>query len=112
MDYLDYKQLNRIKSRDFRTRKPFPWANPQGVLKEDAFHHLIERLPDISMFENRHGHSRDHGQKGHNRYSLEYNESLNVAPRWHEFVKELHQHRYRQFLRRLYGFRPMKLTFH
>jgi hypothetical protein len=112
MDYLDYQQLGKIEARQFRSRKPFPWANPAGALTEAAFHHLVEHLPDLSLFERRFGYSRDFGQKGHDRYSLEYDEGLAIHPGWHEFVAELHGHRYRQFLRRLYGFRPMRLSFH
>jgi hypothetical protein len=112
MNYLDYERLDKILARDFRSRRPFPWANPEGVLTGEAFRHLMDHLPDLSLFEKRFGYSRDFGQKGHDRYSLEYDKSLEIHPSWHAFVDELHGHRYRQFLRRLYGFRPMKLSFH
>ena len=112
MVYLDYEQLDKIQAWDFRARKPFPWLNPQGVLTEKAFRHLVDHLPPVSLFEKRFGYSRDFGQKGHDRYSLEYDKDLEIHPSWHEFVAELHGHHYRKFLRRLYGFRPMKLSFH
>ena len=112
MNYLDYEQLNKIQAREFRTRKPFPWTNPEGVLTEEAFRHLLEHLPDISVYESRFGYSRNFGQKGHDRYSLEYDKDLAIHPSWHQFVAELYGHDDRQFLRRLYGFRPMKLSFH
>ena len=112
MNHLDYEKLNRIDYRNFRRRKPFPWSNPSGVLREDAFHRLIENLPDVSLFERRQGYTRDYGQKGHDRYSLEYRENLDIDACWHEFVEELQQSNYRRFLHRLYGVRPMKLAFH
>ena len=112
MKYLDYDQLDSIHVENFKTRKPFPWVNPAGVLKQDALHHLLEHLPDISMFEKRSAYSRKHGQKGHQRWSLEYAPELDIDKSWHEFVSELQQAGYRQFLRRLYGYRPIKLSFH
>jgi hypothetical protein len=112
MNRLDYEQLDRIGYRNFRRRKSFPWSNPSGVLREDAFHHLIENLPDVSLFERRQGYTRDYGQKGHDRYSLEYRENLDIDACWHEFVEELQQSNYRRFLHRVYGVRPMKLAFH
>jgi hypothetical protein len=112
MNYLDYEKLESFQGREFRHRKPYPWANPQGFLTEDAFQHLIDRLPDISLFEKRFGYTRSYGQKGHDRYSLEYDPSLPIDPSWHELVKELHDAPYRRFLRAAYGLRPMKLSFH
>lgn len=112
MNYLNHKNLDGFKAREFRHQKPYPWSNPEGILKEDAFQHLIDRLPDISLFEKRFGYTRSQGQKGHDRYSLEYDSSLPIDPSWHELVKEFHQAPYRRFLRKLYGFRPMKLSFH
>jgi hypothetical protein len=112
MTYLDYDQLDRLRTRDFRRARPYPWANPENLLRDDAFRLLLERLPDIGLFDKNFGYERDHGQKDHDRYSLEYNENLDIDPSWHEFVAELKGPAYRSFLRRLYGFRPMQLAFH
>jgi hypothetical protein len=112
MNFLNYPRLDGIEAAQFRARKPYPWANPKGVLNDEGFKLLVERLPDISMFEKRFGYARDHGQKGHDRWSLEYSTDLDIDPSWHEFVAELHRTGYRHFLRRMYGFRPMKLSFH
>ncbi len=38
--------------------------------------------------------------------------SLPIDPSWHEFVEELQQAPYRRFLRKLYGLRPLKFSFH
>jgi len=112
MHYLDYQKLEAIPSHEFRDKKPFPWINPANLLTDAGFERLLAALPDVSMFHKRFGYVRDHGQKGHDRYSLEYNKKLDIDPSWHAFVKELKSHRYRKFLRKLYGFRPMKLSFH
>lgn len=112
MNYIDIDRLLNFPARDFRQRKPYPWANPEGLLRQEAFQYLVDRLPDIKLFEKRFGYTRHHGQKGHDRYSLEYEPGLSIDPAWHEFVEELHQAPYRRFLRATLGFRPMKLSFH
>ncbi len=112
MNYLDYQQLDKLDSNDFRRQKPYPWANPENLIRDEAYCKLLDNLPDITLFEKRFGYSRDYGQQGHDRYSLEYDSNLEIAPCWHEFVQELHGRNYRSFLRKLYGFRPMKLSFH
>jgi len=112
MEYLNYDLLNSITRNAFRSAKPFPWINPASALTDSGFAALHSALPDISLFEKRFGYNRDHGQKGHDRYSLEYDESLDIDPKWHEFVAELKGPAYRSVLRRLLGFRPMKLSFH
>jgi len=111
MIYLDYEQLNS-ETRGFRRTKPYPWANPEAGIGNDAYRALLNRLPPIELFKKDFGYERNHGQQGHDRYTLEYDESLPVDPRWHEFVAELRTGRYRSFLRKLYGFRPMDLRFH
>jgi hypothetical protein len=112
MNYLDHDKLGKFPGREFRRRKPYPWANPKGILRQEAFQHLVDRLPDINLFEKRFGYTRSHGQKGHDRYSLEYDRELPIDPSWHEFVEELRKGPYRRFLRKLYGLRPFKLSFH
>ncbi len=112
MDYLDYQQLDKQDGNDFRQRMPYPWSNPEGLIRDEGYCKLLDNLPDITLFEKRFGYSRDYGQKGHDRYSLEYDSKLDIAPCWHEFIQELHGNHYRSFLRKLYGFRPMKLSFH
>ena len=112
MSYLDYDKLRTFEAREFRERKPYPWANPQGILTESGHQYLVSHLPDLSLFEKSFGYQRRFGQKGHDKYALEYDRTLPIDPAWHEFVNELHDKPYRQFLRELYGLRPMKLSFH
>lgn len=112
MEYLDFARLNKLSKREFRDQKPFPWVNFAGALTPEAHRVLLAELPEVSRFERRFGYGRDHGQKGHDRYSLEYDRSLDVSPHWHAFVRELESARYRGFLRRMLGFRPMRLSYH
>jgi len=112
MEYLDYARLDGISKRDFLETKPFPWLSFPGALTPEGYRTLLAELPDVAKFERRFGYGRDHGQKGHDRYSLEYDESLDISPHWHAFVRELRSPRYRRFLRKMLGFRPMRLTYH
>ncbi|MEE8311644.1 MAG: hypothetical protein V3R77_05260 [Candidatus Binatia bacterium] len=112
MRYLDFDLLDSLNTEAFRGNRPFPFANPQGALTEEAFVHLMKRLPDPELFTREIGVQRSHGQAPHDRLALEYRGDLAVAPCWHEFVRELRGPRYGRFLKRLFGRRPMALTFH
>jgi hypothetical protein len=112
MNYLDYEKLENFEGREFRQRKPYPWTNPQGILTDEGFQYLVSHLPDFSLFEKSFGYARRFGQKGHDKYALHYDRNLPIDPAWHAFVEELQAPPYRRFLRKLYGLRPMKLSFH
>jgi hypothetical protein len=87
-------------------------VNPEGVLTQDGRARLMRSLPDVADFEPEFGLARSHGQHSHDRYSLCYREDLPVAPAWHEFVAELHGKSYQAFLHRLFGPRPLWLSFY
>jgi hypothetical protein len=112
MKYLDYEKLENFRGQEFRQRKPYPWTNPQGILTEDGFQRLVSHLPDISLFEKSVGYERRFGQQAHDKYALHYDSNLPIDAAWHEFIQELQEVPYRNFLRKLYGLRPMKLSFH
>jgi hypothetical protein len=111
MKYLDYDKLAQFDGQKFKQAKPFPWTNPQGLLTEAGFEYLMAHLPDISLFRKSFGVVRRHGQKGHDKYNLTYTADLDVDPCWHEFVAELEQQPYLDFLRKLYGTRNLKLDY-
>ena len=112
MKYIDEDNLKALTAKDFQSAYPYPWINPQGFLTEDGFNTLLATLPDLDCFESRFGGQRSFGQKGHDRYSLEYDESLDIAPQWHEFVSELNSSTYTRWARKLLGAWAMKLSFH
>ena len=58
------------------------------------------------------GVKRSHGQKPHDRLTLEYNTELEIAPEWHDFVGELRGQIYQDFLKRAFGRGMLALTFH
>ena len=110
--YLDYERLAAMDAREFQAGEPYPWANPEGLLTPEGYRQLIATLPDYSTFEECFGVARAHGQRSHDRYALEYDEALDVAPPWHEFVRELRGPVYHRFLKRMFGRGRLTLRFH
>ena len=115
MEYLNRERIEQIDPASFQNRQPFPWLNLQGFLTDEGYRHLCETLPDISLFERTFGIKRAHGQASHDRYALQYHESLDIAQAWKDFIAELQGETYWSFLHRLFGLPPGKrlpLTLH
>jgi len=112
MQYLDQSKLEAFDVEAFRGLSPYPWANPQALLNDDAFKTLKDCLPDKSLFKAEFGVKRSYGQAPHDRLSLEFDSALNIAPAWQEFVAELRGPAYGRFLRRAFGRGSLALTFH
>jgi len=112
MPYLNPARLNTIDPTAFNTRKPYPWVNPSGVLLDQAYQQLVDTLPDVSAFASSFGEQRKYGQDPHDRFLLEYTGRTRLASPWKEFVHELQQPLYRQFLQRMFGVRSVALRFH
>lgn len=112
MEFLDYEKLDAIDANEFRVQRPFPWVNPEGVLTDQGYRKLVATLPPVSRFAPVFGVARAHGQGSHDRYVLEYDESLDVDPAWHQFAAEIHGERYGRFVRRLFGRGFFRFTCH
>ncbi len=112
MRYLDDDRLAALDDAAFRDARPYPWVNPAGLLREDAFRQLRETLPPVEIFEASFGKARKHGQRSHDRYALSYREDLPIAEAWHDFVAELNGPDYRAFLRRMMGSDAFEPMFH
>ena len=50
MRYLDVERLDAMDAAAFQNRRPYPWANPEGLLTEEGYRRLVETLPDASLF--------------------------------------------------------------
>lgn len=111
-EYLNFARMDALDGEDFRNREPYPWLNPQGLLTDAGYAALRENLPDVDMFSKVFGVQRAHGQRSHDRYTLEYADDLDVPAPWKAFVEELRGPRYRAFLRRIFGVRRLDLNFH
>lgn len=112
MKYVNESLMNRLDAAAFQSTKPYPWLNPEGFLTDDGFSRLRETLPPATMFDQRFGEVRRHGQQSHDRLALDYNPDLRLSSAWHEFIAELNGPTYRAFLDRMFGRRNMRLIFH
>ncbi len=112
MTYLDFTRLSAIDPVAFQSQQPYPWINPERLLTEEGYQRLLETLPDVTLFTPLFGEQRKYGQQSHDRFSLDYHDSLDVAQPWKEFVAELRGKDYQDFLRRLLGVRSFELLFH
>lgn len=112
MKYLDMDRLDRLDGKEFRSQDPFPWINPQGLLTDTGHQHLVETLPDVSLFEKSFGYQRKHGQQAHDRYVLEYSDGVPVDDAWKAFIAELRGPEYHQFVCRMLGIRRFDLNCH
>ena len=112
MPYLDFQRLSAIDPRQFQQEKPYPWINPEGLLTAQGHEELLATLPDVSLFQQRFGVTRAHGQPSHDRFTLEYQENLHLAPAWKSFIAELRGKEYQNFLQRLFKVNSLELTLH
>jgi 2OG-Fe(II) oxygenase superfamily len=112
MDYLNWERLESLDENAFLATKPYPWVNPAGCLTEEGFRKLRETLPPVDKFQRIFGKKRSFGQQSHDRFALEYDESVELSAPWREFIAELESPRYRRFLRRMFGRGGLSIAFH
>ncbi len=110
--YLDVERLEALDVQVFRSRSPYPWVNPEGLLTPGGYQRLLDTLPDVKEFTPLFGVTRKHGQQSHDRYALEYHSGMSVAAPWRDFIRELHGPVYRRFLRRMLDRRLFTLRLH
>ena len=101
MTYLDYDKLRALDTATFQNAKPFPYANPAGLLTEEGFEALRASMPDISLFRKTVGMERQYGQKSHDRYELKHRYDLPLSPAWRDFIAELDGPDYEREIARL-----------
>lgn len=112
MSYLDFALLDSLDAERFRATKPYPWVNPTGCLTSEGFQALHATLPPVERFTHIFGKERSHGQQSHDRFALEYDETLELAAPWRDFIAELESERYTRFLRRMIGRGNLSISFH
>jgi hypothetical protein len=112
MNILDHARLSDISTDSFRSAVPYPWLNPEALLRQEAFDLLRANMPPLDIMKASFGRQRAHGQKPHDRYALEYHPDLDIHPAWHRFVEELNGPDYQQWLARLFATRRFRLSYH
>jgi hypothetical protein len=103
VQYLDPSTLSAFDAQAFRVRRPYPWCNLAGALREEAFEQLRADMPALELFKPVFGKARRHGQQSHDRYVLEYEPGLALPPAWQAFIDELEGPQYRAWLARELG---------
>ncbi len=103
MTYLDRERLDALDAQAFRSRSPYPWVNPRGLLSERGYRELHDTLPELASFEKVFGKKRKYGQQSHDRYALEWEPGVEVSAPWRAFIEELEGPTYAAFLRSLLG---------
>ena len=112
MQYLNVERLCAVDEKAFQDREPYPWLNEEGLLTDEGYARLVATLPDVWLFDKVFGEARSHGQKPHDRYSLDYRDDLPISKDWKDFVAELRGDEYQDFLRRMYGTDDLDVGFH
>jgi hypothetical protein len=110
--YLDLERLASIDPVAYQTREPYPFVNPEGLLRPEAYRRLVDNPPPRELFAEVFGKRRAHGQRPHDRLALEYEEGLALPTPWQEFIAELRESDYRRLLSRLIGVPHIELRFH
>lgn len=103
----------------FEDQRPFPWANPSGLLSATAFDELCETFPALELFEHHQDLPRARGQRPHNRWYLAYEETIyrelerpagqgvvrhhQLPEPWRRFLDELRSDSYRGHVANLLG---------
>ncbi len=112
MQCLNLERLESVSAEAFQRQRPFPWANPAGLLHSGAHEQLVDSLPDVSLFGHSVGVPRKFGQRSHDRYNLEYRPGVALSDAWQQFIEELKGEQYRNFVERLFGRGALRLRFH
>lgn len=112
MQYLNMEMIRATDPNFFRSQRPYPWMNPQGLLTQQGFEQLLANMPDLALFKAFFDKKRKYGQKSHNRYVLEYQEGLVLPAPWQAFINELRSDLYRSFIKDLLGRGHIRFRFH
>jgi hypothetical protein len=112
MHYLNTDVMRAIDAGEFQRKPPFPWVNPQYFIEPKRYRELLAAVPDISGFRAFFGKQRKHGQASHDRYTLDYEQGMELAAPWQQLVDELRAPAYRAFVCRLLGVNHVRFRFH
>lgn len=110
--FLNGPVLAAIDPVEFRARQPYPWANPQYFIAPARYPELLASLPPLAQFRAFFGKQRKHGQGSHDRYVLDYERGMDLAPPWRVFAQELCGDEYRRFVCTLLGVSSVRFRFH
>ena len=109
---IDPVALAAIRPEVVAAAEPYPWCQPEMLIREGAYQQLLEELPEAAGFREIAGKRRRYGQESHDRLALDYAPGIPLSPLWQRFVDELHDDPYRAKVSALLGREDFFLTFH
>lgn len=112
MAYIDPKRLAGVDAEAFKNQPPYPWGCFEALVSEDGYRQLHADLPKVEQMKASFGRRRRYGQASHDRYVLEWSESLPLPESWRTFIAELQGPTYRDFIARMLGHDRFGLHFH
>ena len=112
MSYLNADVLDAIDTAQFRAQEPYPWINPQAFIRPERLDDLLHNMPNMDQFHGFFGKQRKHGQGSHDRYVLDYERGMEIAPQWRDFIEELCDDTYRSLVCRLLQVKEVRFRFH
>lgn len=110
--YLNPEVMEAIDPVAFQAQQPYPWTNPQYFIRPERYVELLENMPPIEQFRPFFGKQRKHGQASHDRFVLDYERGMELAPQWRDFVEELCGKEYRDLVCRLLDVSHVRFRFH
>jgi len=110
--FINGQVMASIDAAGFQAQRPYPWANPQYFIQPGRYGELLDSLPPLTQFRAFFGKTRKHGQGSHDRYVLDYERGMALAPAWRECVEELCGAQYRRFICGLLGVSSVRFRFH
>lgn len=109
---IDPSALAAIRASDVTAAKPFPWCQPDKLIRDSVYHRLLEELPQPDNFRRVMGKPRRYGQASHDRFALDYRPGIPLSALWHDFVNELNDGPYRGKIAELLARDDFFLTCH
>ena len=110
--YLNAGVLEGIEPATFQSQQPYPWINPQFFILPERYDELLQTMPPLEQYRAFFGKQRKHGQGSHDRFVLDYERGMELAPQWRDFVEELCSDTYRQFVCDLLDVSHVRFRFH
>lgn len=109
---MDPAALATIRADVVAAAEPYPWFEPQRLIRESVYSRLLDELPQPEIFRKIVGRRRRYGQASHDRFSLDYKPGIPLSPLWQEFIDELHSEPYMTKVRELLKREDFFLTCH
>ena len=125
-EFVHLSSLQNFPKQIFEGKEPYSWHVFEDFLTPEGFAELHRSFPSLERFEKHEGLERGYGQRPHDRFYLAYEESAyhpagyqgkgvirrkELSPAWQQFLEELEDHPYQNFIRSVFGAAAVKLRY-